>query len=392
MNEICPERLHFSANHAIAGQTTAYVTKVWSRLQALSCASAISCGKLKLWTTVSQPALADTQPAAPEFTPITPRQSRAGYARQLPSSPPRAGHRRAGAAAPLLPPQPPASAAGAAAARPEPGGADGARPPQQVVGGARSRPAAALTAGVLSADEVLVGLQQAPELGVVVDRLLQRLQGEAGRLGALLLLLGRGGGGGRGAAGRRERGGGTGQHPRVDVAEEALGAGGEVDGGVLVDAQGHAAVHHPAVELAHGEGQSAPGRLAAAEAVAAATAHVVEGEGAEGSCRAAGRQRPAQDNLHGAPHLVLGALGEAEAQSLCLPSDAHQRPAHQRREPRRRIPAPGAGGARRPRLPARRRRQQQCLHLLQAPGDLLKVGQEPGALLPRAVQHLGVFR
>lgn len=57
-----------------------------------------------------------------------------------------------------------------------------------------------------------------------------------------------------------------------------------------------------------------------------------------------------------------------------------------------RAAAAAAAAARRPRIPARLRRLQQRLHLLQAPGDLLKVGQEPGAVLPRAVQHLGVFR
>lgn len=43
-------------------------------------------------------------------------------------------------------------------------------------------PARPLTAGVLPADEVLVGLQEPPDLGVVVDGVLQRLHGELGRL------------------------------------------------------------------------------------------------------------------------------------------------------------------------------------------------------------------
>lgn len=39
-----------------------------------------------------------------------------------------------------------------------------------------------LTAGVLPTDEVLVGLQQPPDFRVVVDRVLQGLHGESGRV------------------------------------------------------------------------------------------------------------------------------------------------------------------------------------------------------------------
>lgn len=48
MNEIYPERLHFSSNHAISGQTTEYVAKFYFAFRVSSYASTISCGKLKL--------------------------------------------------------------------------------------------------------------------------------------------------------------------------------------------------------------------------------------------------------------------------------------------------------------------------------------------------------
>lgn len=48
MNEIRPERLHFSSNHATSGQTAEYVTKFYFAFRVSSYASTISCGKLKL--------------------------------------------------------------------------------------------------------------------------------------------------------------------------------------------------------------------------------------------------------------------------------------------------------------------------------------------------------
>lgn len=48
MNEICPERLHFSSNHATSGQTAEYVTKFYFAFRVSSYASTISCGKMKL--------------------------------------------------------------------------------------------------------------------------------------------------------------------------------------------------------------------------------------------------------------------------------------------------------------------------------------------------------
>lgn len=48
MNEIRPERLHFSSNHATSGQTAEYVPKFYFAFRVSSYASTISCGKLKL--------------------------------------------------------------------------------------------------------------------------------------------------------------------------------------------------------------------------------------------------------------------------------------------------------------------------------------------------------
>lgn len=48
MNEIYPERLHFSTDHAISGQTAEYVAKFYFAFRVSSYASTISCGKLKL--------------------------------------------------------------------------------------------------------------------------------------------------------------------------------------------------------------------------------------------------------------------------------------------------------------------------------------------------------
>lgn len=66
--------------------------------------------------------------------------------------------------------------------------------------GEEAAPARPLTAGVLPADEVLVGLQEPPDFGVVVDRVLQRLHGEPGRLVervvVVVVVVGGGGNGG----------------------------------------------------------------------------------------------------------------------------------------------------------------------------------------------------
>lgn len=108
---------------------------------------------------------------------------------------------------------------------------------------------------------MLIWLQQPPDLRVVVDGLLQRLQR---KLGHAVVPL-------------HER---AAQHAAEHLSEQTLHAGGEVYGSVFVDSERHPAIHHPPEELAHREHHPAARRLPAAELVPGA--HVVEGQGAEG--------------------------------------------------------------------------------------------------------------
>ncbi len=62
-------------------------------------------------------------------------------------------------------------------------------------------------------------------------------------------------------------------HPAEHLSEQALHTGAQVDRRVLVDAQGHPAIHHPAEDFPYGEDESASGRLAPAELIA--RVHVV---------------------------------------------------------------------------------------------------------------------
>lgn len=167
-----------------------------------------------------------------------------------------------------------------------------------------------LTTWILATYEMLIGLQQTPDLRVVVDGLLQWLQR---KLGDPVVPL-------------HQR---AAQDAAEHLSEQTLHAGGEVYGSVFVDPEGHPTINHPTEELPHGENQPAACWLASAELVPGA--HVVEGKGAESRRDAVDGDGPWEHHLDGALDLMLGALGVAQAEPLSLPGHPHQRAADESR-------------------------------------------------------------
>lgn len=150
---------------------------------------------------------------------------------------------------------------------------------------------------VLPAGQMLVGLEEPPQLCIVVENVLQ---------GFLIQ-----------APSRLSR-----QQPAAHLLQQALQSGRQVDRSVLVYPGSHLAVHQPAEHAPHRELQPTQGALPRGERLH--SAHVVEGQRPHPGGHAGLRQRPGQGELGRALDLQLGALGALEAQPLGFPGDSKQ--------------------------------------------------------------------
>lgn len=104
---------------------------------------------------------------------------------------------------------------------------------------------ATLTIGVLPTYEMFVGLQDAPQLSIIIDDPLQSLRCQDAA-------------GGRAVPLRRLQ-------PHAHLLHERLYARAQTDRRVLVDAHRDASVHHPAEKASSREGKPTPGWLPLAQ-------------------------------------------------------------------------------------------------------------------------------
>ncbi len=159
------------------------------------------------------------------------------------------------------------------------------------------------TIGVLPTYEMLMVLQDPPELGIIIDDPFQRLRCQD-------------------AAGRLRH-----QHAHAHLLHERLYTRGQADGRVLMNAHRDPSVHHPAEKPSDGEHEPAPGWLPLAQELS--SAHVVHRYGLHSGRDAVIRQRPTEHQADRALHLEPGASAVHDTEPLRLSGDADESPAHQ---------------------------------------------------------------